>query len=69
MTVFEAKTVGENINIEIERGTQVVVDTLRDALEENIGALLPLFEKILSEQGVDINALGHNIKSPINKNS
>jgi riboflavin synthase len=69
MTVFEAKTVGENINIEIERGTQVVVDTLRDALEENLGALLPLFEKILSEQGVDINALGHNIKSPIQKNS
>ena len=23
--------------------------------------------KILSEQGVDINALGHNVKSPINK--
>ncbi len=60
MTVFEAKVVGDNINVEIERGTQVVVDTVRDTLHENLRHLLPLFEKLLAEQGVDINALGHD---------
>ena len=60
MTVFEAKNVGDNINVEIERGTQVVVDTVRDTLHETLGPLLPLFERLLLEQGVDIDALGHN---------
>ena len=67
MTVFEAKTVGDNINVEIERGTQVVVDTVRDTLQENLGPLLPLFEKMLLEQGVDINSLGHDAKSASDK--
>jgi len=67
MTVFEAKTVGDNINVEIERGTQVVVDTVRDTLQENLGPLLPLFEKMLLEQGVDINSLGHDAKSTSDK--
>jgi len=58
MTVFELKTSGDMLNIEIERGTQVVVDTVRDTIEENLGALFPMFEKLLIEQGVDINALG-----------
>ncbi|BCE02276.1 riboflavin synthase subunit alpha [Marinicellulosiphila megalodicopiae] len=58
MTVFELKQIGDLINVEIERGTQVVVDTVRDTLQENLGTLLPLFEKILLQQGVDIEALG-----------
>ncbi|NMT18329.1 riboflavin synthase, partial [Vibrio parahaemolyticus] len=49
MTVFESKEVGDFINIEIERGTQVVVDTVRDTLNENLGPLLPLFERMLLE--------------------
>ncbi|KXO10885.1 Riboflavin synthase eubacterial/eukaryotic [Moritella sp. JT01] len=67
MTVFEAKNVGDHINVEIERGTQVVVDTVRDTLHESLGPLLPLFERLLLEQGVDINALGHNAKSLIDR--
>ncbi|WP_028671653.1 riboflavin synthase [Saccharospirillum impatiens] len=59
MTVFESKAVGDFINIEIERGTQVVVDTVRDTLNENLGPLLPMFEKLLLEQGVDLDALGY----------
>ncbi|MGB2079967.1 MAG: riboflavin synthase, partial [Vibrio sp.] len=66
MTTFELKSEGDLINVEIERGTQVVVDTVRDTLEENLGALMPLFEKLLQEQGVDIHALAHksNVAKP-----
>ncbi|WP_262488349.1 hypothetical protein [Iodobacter fluviatilis] len=38
MTIFEGKTVGSIFNVEIERATQVVVDTVRDALEEKLAA-------------------------------
>lgn len=58
MTTIGDKAVGDKLNVEIERGTQVVVDTIRDAIEENLGALTPLFERLLEEQGVDINSLG-----------
>ncbi|MGL6039672.1 MAG: riboflavin synthase subunit alpha [Deefgea sp.] len=57
MTVFERKVVGDQLNIEIERATQVVVDTVRDCLEERLGSLLPALEALLAQQGVDINAL------------
>jgi len=62
MTTFEAKTVGANINVEIERSTQVVVDTVRDTLEEHLGDILPLFERLLSEKGIDIDAIGNRQK-------
>lgn len=58
MTVIGEKAVGDHLNVEIERNTQVVVDTIRDTLTENMGKLTPLFIKLLEEQGVDINALG-----------
>ena len=60
MTVFEAKNEGDHINVEIERSTQVIVDTVRDTLQESLGSLLPLFKKLLLEQGVDIDSLGNN---------
>ncbi len=69
MTTFEDKQPGDNLNIEIERSTQVVVDTVRDTLQESLGPLLPLFEKLLIEQGVDISALGHKNKSTEENNS
>ena len=50
--------IGDPINVEIERQTQVVVDTIRDTLSENLGQLAPLFEKLLENHGVDVNALG-----------
>ena len=67
MTVFEAKVVGDHINVEIERGTQVIVDTVRDTLQESLGPLLPLFEKLLEEQGVDMDSLGHKTTDLINQ--
>ena len=57
MTTFEAKKVGASVNIEIERGTQVVVDTIQTTLEENLGKLYPLLEQLLEAKGIDLNAL------------
>lgn len=57
MTTFEAKQAGSALNVEIERGTQVVVDTVRATLEEKLGPLLPALEALLRQNGVDINSL------------
>ena len=57
MTTFELKTAGSAINVEIERGTQVVVDTVRATLEEKLGALLPALEALLIKNGIDVNLL------------
>jgi riboflavin synthase len=57
MTTFGAKDVGDAVHIEIERSTQVVVDTVRDALDEKLGPLLPVLEAIAKERGIDITQL------------
>ncbi|MDX3908072.1 MAG: riboflavin synthase subunit alpha [Pigmentiphaga sp.] len=51
MTTFEEKQVGDRLNIEIERSTQVVVDTVRETVQESLGKLQPLLEAILKERG------------------
>lgn len=57
MTTFGAKHAGDALNIEIERGTQVMVDTVREAVDERLGALLPALTELLRERGVDVAAL------------
>ena len=57
MTTFGDKGVGDAIHIEIDRSTQVVVDTVRDALDEKLGPLLPVLEAIARERGIDITQL------------
>ena len=57
MTTFEQKGKGDCLNIEIERGTQVVVDTVRTTLEENLGQLYPLLEALLAQQGKSLEQL------------
>lgn len=57
MTTFGDKGVGDAVHIEIERSTQVVVDTVRDALDEKLGPLLPVLEAIAKERGIDITQL------------
>ena len=58
-TTFGAKRPGDALNIEIERGTQVMVDTVRDTLEERLGPLLPALEALLRERGLGgVEALG-----------
>jgi riboflavin synthase len=57
MTTFAAKQVGDPVNIEIERATQVVVDTVREALDERLGPLLPALQALLAQQGRDLDDL------------
>ena len=51
MTTFGDKREGDRLNIEIERQTQVFVDTVRDALDERLGPLVPLLERLLAREG------------------
>ena len=58
MTSFGQKQVGDALNLEIERSTQVLVDTVRDALDERLGPLLPALEALLAQQGSSVDELG-----------
>jgi riboflavin synthase len=57
MTTFADKKPGDTLNIEIERSTQVMVDTVRDAVDERLGPLIPALKEMLRERGVDVDAL------------
>ncbi|MGS0895354.1 riboflavin synthase subunit alpha [Burkholderia stagnalis] len=56
-TTFDAKGVGDKVNIEIERSTQVVVDTVREAVQEALGELNGVITTLLAEKGIDIEEL------------
>ena len=64
MTTFGDKDVGARLNIEIERQTQVFVDTVREAVEERLGPLLPALEKLLAQQGLELLAPVGTTASP-----
>jgi len=64
MTSFADKQAGDALNIEIERSTQVLVDTVRDALDERLGPLLPALEAVLTQQGRSLDDLGAAITLP-----
>lgn len=57
MTVFAEKKTGASLNIEIERTTQVVVDTVRNMLAETLGPLMPALETLLAQQGKDLGQI------------
>lgn len=57
MTTFGAKAEGAAVNVEIERATQVFVDTVRDAIDERLGPLLPALEALLRQQGQSLDDL------------
>jgi riboflavin synthase len=54
VTSFEEKVAGDRVNIEIERATQVVVDTVRDAVKETLGHLEPVLQALLEEKGLKL---------------
>jgi riboflavin synthase len=54
-TVFEGVQVGDALNVEIERSTQVVVDTVREAVQESLGRLAPVLEALLKEKGLGLD--------------
>ena len=64
MTSFGNKREGDALNIEIERSTQVIVDTVRDALDERLGPLLPALESVLRAQGLSLDDLGAALALP-----
>ncbi|MFM7703848.1 MAG: riboflavin synthase subunit alpha, partial [Rubrivivax sp.] len=57
MTTFGAKAVGDGLHVEIDRSTQVVVDTVREAIEERLGPLMPALEAFARERGIALEAL------------
>ena len=65
MTTFGDKREGDALNIEIERATQVMVDTVRDALDERLGPLLPALEALLAQQGQSVDDLGLALPRPV----
>jgi len=54
LTTFGSKQVGSLLNVEIERSTQVMVDTVRDAVAEKLGPLLPALEAFARERGLPL---------------
>ena len=64
MTTFGEQREGATLNIEIERQTQVVVDTVRDTLDERLGPLLPALQALLAQQGVSLDELGAALTLP-----
>jgi riboflavin synthase len=64
MTTFGEKTEGSMLNIEIERSTQVFVDTVRDAIDERLGPLLPALEALLRLQGQSLDDLARPPRLP-----
>ena len=64
ITTFAALDVGAALNIEIERATQVFVDTVRDAIDERLGALRPALEALLRERGHSLDELARPASLP-----
>ena len=64
MTTFGAKGEGAALNIEIERQTQVFVDTERAAIDERLGPLLPALEALLRERGGTPESMLDDIARP-----
>lgn len=56
-TVFESKKAGDRLNVEIDRSTQVLVDTVREAVQESLGRLRPALDALLQDQGLALEDL------------
>ena len=63
-TTFGQVAAGDRLNIEIERSTQVFVDTVRDAIDERLGALKPALEALLRQQGLSLDELARPAALP-----
>ena len=64
MTTFGEKAEGAALNIEIERQTQVFVDTVREAIDERLGPLRPALEQLLRERGIELDDLAAPARLP-----
>jgi riboflavin synthase len=57
MTTFGDRRPGDRVNVEIERTTQVVVDTVERLLDERLGPLRPALDRLLAELGAGPDGL------------
>lgn len=64
LTTFAVKAVGDALNIEIERQTQVFVDTVREAIDERLGPLVPALERLLRDHGASLEDLARPAALP-----
>jgi riboflavin synthase len=64
MTTFATRREGDSLNVEIERQTQVFVDTVRDAIDERLGPLLPALERLLHQQGIALDDVARPVPMP-----
>jgi riboflavin synthase len=55
MTTFAALREGDAVNVEIERQTQVIVDTVRATVDERLGSMLAALETFARERGVALD--------------
>jgi riboflavin synthase len=46
-TTFGDKRVGDALNLEVDRGTVVIVDTVRELLDERLGPLMPALQRLI----------------------
>lgn len=51
LTTFGDKREGDALNLEFERGTVVMVDTVRELLDERLGPLMPALQKLIDAAG------------------
>ncbi len=65
MTTFADKGEDAALNIEIERQTQVFVDTVRSAIDERLGPLLPALETLLRERGQSLDDMARPPALPL----
>ncbi|MDO8418507.1 MAG: riboflavin synthase subunit alpha [Rubrivivax sp.] len=63
-TTFADKAEGAPLNIEIERQTQVFVDTVRDAIDERLGPLAHALETLLRQQGTSLDDVARPVDLP-----
>jgi riboflavin synthase len=57
VTNLDLKLAGDLVNIEIDRGTHVLVDSVRGAITEALGNLRPALESFLAERGLGLEEL------------
>ncbi len=50
LTTFGAKRVGDALNLEVDRGTVVMVDTVRELLDERLGPLMPALQRLIDAE-------------------
>jgi riboflavin synthase len=67
LTTFGDRREGDPLNLEIDRQTQVFVDTVRAAIDERLGPLLPALEELLQRQGGSLDDLARPVPLPDSK--